>query len=115
MKITPREELLMRRALDPASSAAEAETAAQAFVRSLRKRGINGYDFVSKTGAAGPSPQPHHNSLSLNRRHSRIPSGISCVNRGPTLSEKLQKIRRRKHRGPGRSPINQAAPAVYPE
>ena len=58
MKITPREELLMRRALDPASSAAEAETAAQAFVRSLRKRGINGYDFVSKTGEAGPSPQP---------------------------------------------------------
>jgi hypothetical protein len=43
MKITEREEILMRRALDPASSPAEAEMAAQAFVRSLHKRGVSGY------------------------------------------------------------------------
>jgi hypothetical protein len=49
MKITEREEILMRRALDPASSPAEAEMAAQVFVRSLRKRGVSGYDFVRKS------------------------------------------------------------------
>jgi hypothetical protein len=47
MKITEREDLLMRRALDPASSPAEAEAAAAAFVKSLRNRGI------SATGRAG--------------------------------------------------------------
>jgi hypothetical protein len=57
VKITPREELLMRRALDPASSPAEAAKAAEAFVNSLRKRRVNGYDFVRKTGATGPTPQ----------------------------------------------------------
>jgi len=105
----------MRRALDPASSAAEAETAAQAFVRSLRKRGINGYDFVSKTGAAGPSPQPPPQQPKPEPPPQPDPKWDFMREQGPTLSEKLQKIRRRKHRGPGRSRINQAAPAVYPE
>jgi len=48
MKITAREEILMRRALDPASSPAEAAKAAEAFVSSLRKRGIDGYDFIGQ-------------------------------------------------------------------
>jgi len=43
MKITAREEILMRRALDPASSPAESGKAAEAFVGSLRKRSINNY------------------------------------------------------------------------
>lgn len=38
----------MRRALDPASSPAEAAKAAEAFVNSLRKRGVNGYDFIGQ-------------------------------------------------------------------
>jgi hypothetical protein len=38
MKLTEREDLLMRRALDPASAPAEAAKAAEAFVNSLRKR-----------------------------------------------------------------------------
>jgi hypothetical protein len=61
MKITEREELLMRRALDPASSPAEAAKAAEAFVNSLRKRGVNGYDFVPpgrKVEPPGPQPRP---------------------------------------------------------
>ena len=57
MQITKREELLMRRALDPASSPAEAAKAAEAFVNSLRKRGINGYEFARPTAAPQPSPQ----------------------------------------------------------
>jgi hypothetical protein len=46
----------MRRALDKASSPAEGAKAAEAFVSSLRKRGIDGYEFIgAKTGA--PPPQ----------------------------------------------------------
>jgi hypothetical protein len=56
MKITPKEELLMRRALDKAGSPAEAVKAAEAFVNSLRKRGIDGYEFVGKTEAPPPKP-----------------------------------------------------------
>jgi hypothetical protein len=54
MKITEKENILLRRALDPASSPNEAAKAAEAFVTSLRKRGLNGYDFVRP---ARPEPQ----------------------------------------------------------
>jgi hypothetical protein len=57
MKITERENLLLRRALDKATTPAEAETAAKAFVESLRRRGINGYDFVPPE-REGPPPRP---------------------------------------------------------
>ena len=46
MKLTEKENLLLRRALDAATSAAESEAAAKAFISSLRKRGVSGYDFV---------------------------------------------------------------------
>ena len=63
MKITEREELLMRRALDPASSPAEAAKAAEAFVNSLRKRGVSGYDLLlpdrnPRASSGQPPPQP---------------------------------------------------------
>jgi hypothetical protein len=55
MKITAREEILMRRALDPASSPAEAAKAAEAFVNSLRKRAVSGYDLVPPDRNPGAS------------------------------------------------------------
>ena len=55
MKITEKENMLLRRALDLASSANEAETAMAAFARSLRKRGISGYDFVPPERTARPA------------------------------------------------------------
>lgn len=58
MKITQREDLLMRRALDPASTPVEAAKAAEAFVASLRKRGVNGYEFVKPRAPVGPVIQP---------------------------------------------------------
>src|SRR5260221_4245948 len=61
MKITEKENMLLRRALDPASSPNEAEAAMAAFARSLRKRGINGYDFVPPDREArpqGPQARP---------------------------------------------------------
>lgn len=61
MKLTEKENLLLRRALDPASSANEAETAMAAFARSLRKRGVSGYDFVPPNRQAqpqGPQARP---------------------------------------------------------
>jgi hypothetical protein len=57
MKLTQRENLLLRRALGKATIPAEAETAAKAFIESLRKRGINAYDFVTPT-RDGPPPRP---------------------------------------------------------
>jgi hypothetical protein len=68
MKITRREEMLMRRALDKASSPTEAAKAAEAFVNSLRQRGINVYELVRPTSARPqpapepPKPQPPPNS-----------------------------------------------------
>jgi hypothetical protein len=56
MKISKKEELLMRRALDPASSPAEVAKAAEAFVSSLRKRGLNGYDFHKANVATSSAP-----------------------------------------------------------
>ncbi len=61
MKITEKENLLLRRALDPASSPNEAEAAMAAFARSLRRRGISGYDFVPpdrEAQPAGPQARP---------------------------------------------------------
>jgi hypothetical protein len=55
--LTDKENILLRRALDPASSPAEAAKAAEAFVTSLRKRGLNGYDFV-------PPPPPRNQRAS---------------------------------------------------
>lgn len=58
MKLTEKENLLLRRALDPASSPNEAEVAMAAFARSLRKRGVSGYDFVPpQRQATAPGPQ----------------------------------------------------------
>jgi hypothetical protein len=54
MKLTEKENLLLRRALDPASSPNEAEMAMAAFARSLRKRGVSGYDFVPPDREARP-------------------------------------------------------------
>jgi hypothetical protein len=61
MKLTEKEDLLLRRALDPASSPNEAEVAMAAFARSLRKRGVSGYDFVPPSRQAqpqGPQARP---------------------------------------------------------
>jgi hypothetical protein len=61
MKITEKENILLRRALDPASSPNEAAKAAEAFIASLRKRGLNGYDFVPhnrQATASGPQARP---------------------------------------------------------
>jgi hypothetical protein len=56
MKLTQKENLLLRRALDKATTPAEAQTAARAFVESLRARGVNGYDFVP-ADRSGPAPK----------------------------------------------------------
>jgi hypothetical protein len=61
--ITERENLLLRRALDPATTENEAAKAMEAFVNSLRKRGLNGYDFVPPDPPRGraaqePPPEP---------------------------------------------------------
>lgn len=58
MKITEKENMLLRRALDQASSPNEAEVAMAAFARSLRKRGVNGYDFVSPDREPRPADTP---------------------------------------------------------
>ena len=58
MKLTERENLLLRRALDKATTPAEAETAAKAFVASLRSPGINVYHFVPPPGQRQPEPEP---------------------------------------------------------
>jgi hypothetical protein len=61
MKLTEKENLLLRRALDPASSPNEAEMAMAAFARLLRKRGVSGYDFVPPNRQAqpqGPQARP---------------------------------------------------------
>jgi hypothetical protein len=62
--LTDKENILLRRALDPASSPAEAAKAAEAFVNSLRKRGLNGYDFMAP-------PRRATNDLNKSRRLSR--------------------------------------------
>jgi len=63
MKLTEKENLLLRRALDAASSSAESEAAAKAFISSLRKRGVSGYDFVppdrQARAQAQPEPEPN--------------------------------------------------------
>jgi hypothetical protein len=61
--ITERENILLRRALDPATTENEAAKAMEAFVNSLRKRGLNGYDFVPPDPPRGraaqePPPEP---------------------------------------------------------
>ena len=58
MKITKKENLLLRRALDAATTEAEAETAAKALVKALRKRQVRGYDFVPAERTGGPPPRP---------------------------------------------------------
>ncbi len=135
MKITEREEILMRRALDPASSPAEAEMAAQVFVRSLRKRGVSGYELraqallrPARARSSGlairrrQSPSRNHSQKRglINRtpitgairtlaKQRKIPNGISCVSNEPALSEKLPKIRRHQHHGPSRRPKRKKA------
>lgn len=61
--LTEKESMLLRRALDPASSPTEAAKAMEAFANSLRKRGLNGYDFVPpdsprSRAADPPKPEP---------------------------------------------------------
>jgi hypothetical protein len=46
MKITLKEERLLRRALDRATTDNEAESAAKAFIDSLRKREVSSYEIV---------------------------------------------------------------------
>jgi hypothetical protein len=66
MNLTEHEQKLLLRALDKASSPAEAEKAAEALINSLRKRGINGYEFLKQSCSQPqqqqrqyqPSPQP---------------------------------------------------------
>jgi hypothetical protein len=48
MNLTEHEQKLLLRALDKASAPAEAEKAAEALINLLRKRGINGYDFLKQ-------------------------------------------------------------------
>lgn len=55
MNLTEQEQKLLLRALDRASAPAEAEKAAEALIASLRKRGVNGYDFLNGTT---PMPEP---------------------------------------------------------
>jgi hypothetical protein len=87
MKLTEKENLLLRRALDPASSPNEAEMAMAAFARSLRKRGVSGYDFVPSSrqaqpqgpqarpsDAPPPQPPPPEPPKSSPPRHNRRPS-----------------------------------------
>jgi hypothetical protein len=59
-KLTKRESDLLRRALDKATTQAEAETAARAFIDSLRKRGLDGYAFVPPDRVGPPPPQQGH-------------------------------------------------------
>jgi len=56
VKLTEKENLLLRRALDKASAPAEAAKAAEALVKSLRERGIDGYNFFSLPTAPPPRP-----------------------------------------------------------
>jgi hypothetical protein len=55
VKLTKKEDILLRRALDKASAPAEAARAAQAFINSLRKRGVSGYDLVPPDRNPGAS------------------------------------------------------------
>jgi hypothetical protein len=55
MNLTEHEQKLLLRALDKASAPAEAEKAAEALINLLRKRGVNGYEFLS---ASSPTPRP---------------------------------------------------------
>jgi hypothetical protein len=58
MNLTEREQNLLLRALDKASSTTEADKAAEALIESLRKRGISGYDFLDKFKATYTPPTP---------------------------------------------------------
>jgi hypothetical protein len=72
MKLTDHEEKLLLRALDKASSPAEAEKAAQALIESLRARGISGYDILGGTrsaDAANPMHTPRGPSTGSERRY----------------------------------------------
>ena len=55
MKLSEREEKLLMRGLDKASSPAEAEKAAQTLINSFRERGISGYEVTELFGGSNPS------------------------------------------------------------
>jgi hypothetical protein len=55
MKLSEREEKLLMRALDKASSPAEAEKAAQALINPFWERGINGHAVTELFGGSSPS------------------------------------------------------------
>jgi hypothetical protein len=56
MTLTPRENAMLRRALDPATTASEAETASKELFKMLRERKVSSYDFVP-ADRSGPPPQ----------------------------------------------------------
>jgi len=58
MKLSKREEDLLRRGLDKATTADEAETAAKNFFKELRRRGVDGYQFVPTEPVVAPAPPP---------------------------------------------------------
>jgi hypothetical protein len=55
VKLSEREEKLLMRGLDKASSPAGAEKAAQALINSLRERGMNGHEITELFGGSSPS------------------------------------------------------------
>ena len=64
MNLSKREEDLLRRGLDKATTADEAETAAKNFFKELRKRGVDGYKFVEPTLPTPPRSQPQQSQQS---------------------------------------------------
>jgi hypothetical protein len=54
MKLNTKEEKILRRGLDKASSSAEAEMAAASLFSSLRKRGIDGYQILEELNRPVP-------------------------------------------------------------
>jgi hypothetical protein len=86
MKLTEKENLLLRRALDAASSPAESEAAAKAFIRSLRERGVSGMILCHPTGKREHKPSQSRNQI-LNVHIGLIPNGCrqdgtDSLNRG---------------------------------
>src|SRR5258708_2848927 len=76
VKLTKKEDILLRRALDKASAPAEAAMAAQAFINSLRKRGVSGYDLVPpdrNPGASSSAPPPQPTPEQQQRTYSPPP------------------------------------------
>jgi energy-coupling factor transporter transmembrane protein EcfT len=58
MNLSKREQDLLRRGLDKATTPDEAETAAKNFFKELRKRGVDGYKFEEAANTSPPKPPP---------------------------------------------------------